>query len=106
MKVVLCTAPVESAESLAFSLIEARVAACVNLLPKVRSVYRWKGAVESADETLLVIKTGDETLPALMERVTALHPYDVPEIVALEVHEANARYVEWVDSTTRKSEEG
>jgi periplasmic divalent cation tolerance protein len=97
MKVVLCSAPLEAAESLASSLIEERVAACVSVLPGMRSTYRWEGAVESSEEALLMIKTADETLPALMSRIATLHPYDVPEIVALDAHAVHGPYARWVN---------
>ncbi len=100
MKVVLCTAPVEAAESLASSLVGERVAACVNVLQGVRSVYRWEGRVDTADEVLLVIKTSDDSLPALMARVAELHPYDVPEIVALDTCDVHPPYALWVDGST------
>ena len=100
MKVVLSTAPVKAAESLASSLIEARLAACVNVVPRVVSIYRWEGAVEREEEALLVIKTADEAVPRLLERLAELHPYDVPEIVALGVHDVHAPYAAWVDGAT------
>ncbi len=101
MKVVLTTAPLKAAESLASSLIEARLAACVNVIPKVVSVYRWEGAVERAEEALLVIKTADDRVDELRERLAQLHPYDVPEIVVLDVLSSHAPYAAWVDNETR-----
>ncbi len=98
MKVVLSTAPLEAAEMLAQRLVGERVAACVNVVRGVASVYRWKGAVERSDEALLVIKTSDSALGALVAAIARIHPYSVPEIVALDVVRVNAKYLDWVDS--------
>mgnify|MGYP002814551453 FL=1 len=94
--VVLCTAPQDAAASLARGLVEARLCACVNVLPGVRSYYRWEGAVEEADEVLLVIKTKMSALAALEDRLVALHPYDVPEFLALDVQAGLPAYLNWV----------
>ena len=77
------------------------MAACVNVIPKVVSVYRWEGAVERAEEALLVIKTADDRVDELRERLAQLHPYDVPEIVVLDVLLSHAPYAAWVDNETR-----
>lgn len=101
--VVLVTAPdADVARPLARALVDEGLAACVNVLPGVRSVYRWQGAVEESDESLLLIKLGRAGLERLTDRVRALHPYDVPEIVALPVTGGLTEYIEWVrrESTT------
>jgi periplasmic divalent cation tolerance protein len=102
MKVVLCTAPVEAAERLASTLVEERLAACVNVLPGVLSIYRWQGKVERADESLLVAKTGDAALAKLMSRIAELHPYATPEIVALDASRVAESYLAWVDAETAR----
>jgi periplasmic divalent cation tolerance protein len=99
VKVVLVTAPVEAAKSLASRLVEERLAACVNLVPGVQSVYRWKGQVADEAETLLVVKTTDALLGALRRRVVELHPYAVPEVVALEVVDVHPAYAQWVEES-------
>ncbi|HEY6136710.1 MAG TPA: divalent-cation tolerance protein CutA [Thermoanaerobaculia bacterium] len=83
------------AAALAKSLVEQRVAACVNILPEVRSLYRWKEAVEDDREQLLVIKTTEERVDALREALFAAHPYEVPEFVVLAA-EAGGAYAEWL----------
>jgi len=83
------------AAALAKSLVEQRVAACVNILPEVRSLYRWKDAVEDDREQLLVIKTTEERVDALREALFAAHPYEVPEFVVLAA-EAGGAYAEWL----------
>lgn len=97
MLVCLVTAPdPETAHRIARALVEERLAACVNVLPAVRSVYRWQGTVEEAEEVLLLVKTTPERFPALQDRVTSLHPYQVPEVVGLPVGEALPAYGAWV----------
>jgi periplasmic divalent cation tolerance protein len=73
------------------------------VLPGVRSTYRWEGAVERSEEVLLMVKTSDESLAVLMERIAALHPYDVPEIVALDADAVHPPYERWVDDSTTRS---
>jgi periplasmic divalent cation tolerance protein len=97
MHVVLCTAPSKAAETLAFSIVDARLAACVNIVPGVTSVYRWQGAVQRDAESLLVIKTSADGLSRLLRELPALHPYDVPEIVALDPSDVHPPYARWVD---------
>ena len=100
--IALCTCPDrESARTLALSLVEARLAACVNLLPGVESVYRWQGAVEQSEEVQLVIKTGADRLEALKSHILAHHPYELPEILAVEVGSGLDRYFAWIDDATR-----
>lgn len=97
-----CACPdADTAERLAQRLVEERLAACVNVLPGMRSVYRWQGTVERADEVLLMIKTSSERLAALTERVIALHPYELPELVAVEAAGGSAAWLEWVAAETR-----
>lgn len=82
--VVLITAPdVEAAERIGAALVEERLAACVNVLSGVRSIYRWQGEVQRDDEVLLLVKTAESAFERLSARVLELHPYDVPEIVGL-----------------------
>jgi periplasmic divalent cation tolerance protein len=102
MKVVLCTAPVEAAHSLASTLVAERVAACVSVIGGVASVYRWEGEIERAGESLLVAKTSDATVRALAARIAQIHPYSVPEIVVVDVAHVNAEYAAWVDAETRQ----
>jgi periplasmic divalent cation tolerance protein len=101
LRVVLATAPPRAARALARALVERRVAACVSLLPGVRSVYRWEGRVEEARETLLVAKTAARRVPALLEALAGLHPYEVPEGISLPVVEALLPYASWVEDSTR-----
>ena len=97
VRVVLVTCPhVEAAATLARTLVEERLAACGNVLPGLRSIYRWEGEVLDESEVLLVLKTTTARFPALRERVLALHPYQVPEVISLAVEAGHAPYLEWV----------
>lgn len=97
--VVLSTcAAEEEAQKLARLLVEERVAACVSVVPRVRSYYRWKGAVESAEEFLLVIKSSRERLPDLFSVLEKEHSYEVPEVLALPVVDGAVNYLNWIEA--------
>ncbi len=100
---VFITVPdVEEGERIAAALVEERLAACVNVLPGCRSVYRWEGEVQSDDEALMMVKTSSEGFAALERRVAELHPYDVPEIIAVDLTAVSASYREFLkESLTR-----
>lgn len=101
--VVLTTVPSEmDADALARTLVEERLAACVNLLPPMRSVYRWEGAIEAAAERLLVIKTSADRVEGLRERLHDLHPYEVPEFLVLGVDDGSEPYLGWLWLETRR----
>ena len=91
----------EVAAEVARALVGEQLAACVNLVPNVRSIYRWQGAIEDATETLAVIKTTEDRLAAMQARLVALHPYDVPEVIALPIAGGHAAYLAWVTDATR-----
>lgn len=95
--VVLVTTPTaDAAAELARALVEARLAACGNVVPGLRSIYRWEGAVQDEPEALLVIKTTRALFEPLREAVLRRHPYQVPEVVALPVEAGSAPYLDWV----------
>ena len=97
VRVVLVTCPhAEAAATLARTLVEERLAACGNVLPGLRSIYRWEGEVLDEPEVLLLLKTTAARFEALHERVLALHPYQVPEVISLAVEAGHAPYLEWV----------
>ena len=100
--VVLVTAPTLSvARKLARSVLEARLAACVNLVPKIESHYWWQGRIEKGAEVLLVLKTVRARLVALEKHILAEHPYDTPEFVVLPLAGGSARYLDWVTEAVR-----
>ncbi|HLU68092.1 MAG TPA: divalent-cation tolerance protein CutA [Kofleriaceae bacterium] len=99
--VVLCTFPTgEPAAQAAERLVGERLAACVNLVPGLTSVYRWKGEVTRDEEVLAVIKTTADQFPALKVRLIELHPYECPEVIALEVERGHRPYLDWVRDST------
>ncbi|MCL1635557.1 divalent-cation tolerance protein CutA [Luteimonas sp. SX5] len=101
--VCLCTCPdPDSAARIADALVDERLAACVNVLPGLRSTYRWQGQVERADEVLLLIKTAADRLPALQQRILALHPYELPEVIAVEAAGGLPAYLGWIAEQTRE----
>ncbi len=101
IQILLSTIDDESqARRLAARLVEERLAACVNIVPKVTSVYKWKGKLEEASELLLVIKTRAELADRLTARLAELHPYDVPECIVLEVVSGHQPYLDWVIAET------
>ena len=105
-RVVLCTVPNEAvAESLARALLEAGLAACVNIVPGVRSLYRWQGKIEDDRELLLVIKTQAARYAELEERIRALHPYAVCEVLAFEVAAGSPPYLAWLLGETAHSQD-
>jgi periplasmic divalent cation tolerance protein len=96
--VVLTTCESEDeAGRIARSLVEKRVAACVNILPNARSVYRWKGSVENAQEFVLLIKTRRDIFDALRAELSKIHSYEVPEVIALPVVDGSESYLSWID---------
>ena len=96
-----CSCPdADTATGIGEALVRERLAACVNLLPGMRSIYRWQGKVEQADEVLLLIKTRAGQLDALAARLKALHPYELPELIAVRAAGGLPAYLAWVDAET------
>ena len=87
----------EEATTIARDLVESRLIACANLVPGVTSIYRWEGKVESDQEVLLIAKTRQVLFPKLAERVTQLHSYDLPEVIALPLQAGLEGYLKWID---------
>lgn len=98
---VLCTHPdADGAEALARTLVDERLAACVNVLPRMTSIYPWQGEIRRGQEHQLVIKTRAGAFDALEARLCELHPYDVPELIAVPVTHGLAAYLNWIDEST------
>lgn len=101
--ICFCTCPeAYTAERIATALVEERLAACVNIVPGLRSIYRWEGAIEATDEVLLLIKTLPDRYPALQDRLRELHPYELPELLAVTSAFGLPDYLRWVADETRK----
>ena len=100
--VVLSTFPdAAQAAEVARVLVDEQLAACVNLVPAIRSIYRWQGAVHDDAEALAIIKTTAARYPALAARLAALHPYEVPEIIALPLADGHPPYLAWLVAQTQ-----
>lgn len=98
---VMSNAPDQAtAHTLAHALVESKLAACVNILPGVKSVYRWQGAIEHAEEVTLLIKTTRQHYAQLQQALVSAHPYDLPEIIAWPIAEGYAPYLHWVAAET------
>jgi periplasmic divalent cation tolerance protein len=100
VKVVLVTAPEDRAGGLGRRLVEERLIACANVLPRMTSVYRWEGEIHEEAEVLLVLKTTAARVPELLRRIPELHPYEVPEALVLGVEEGLPTYLDWVIAET------
>ena len=101
-RLVLTTASsLEEAKQLARALVERRLAACVNIVPQIESIYWWKGEVEEARECLLLIKTKEEAFERLREAISELHSYEVPECISLPVDDGTAPYLQWIDESVK-----
>ena len=99
--VTFITAPNEDeAAGIARSLVEARLAACVNIVRNIRSIYTWQGNIEDDSEVLMIVKTRKSLFNALSAKVRELHSYDVPEIIALPVTEGSEEYLKWLKEST------
>src|SRR5512140_1550226 len=98
--VVFSTFPSEAkAAEVGRALVDEHLAACVNLVPRIRSIYRWKGEVCDEVETLAIVKTTEDRLEALRARLVALHPYEVPEMIAVPVVAGHPAYLAWVEAS-------
>ncbi len=100
LQIVLCTVPDEAtARQIASALVAERLAACVNIVPGITSVYRWKGAIETATELLLIIKTTAAAYLRLQDRILGLHPYELPEIIAVSLDQGLPEYLAWIKTS-------
>jgi periplasmic divalent cation tolerance protein len=102
-KLLLSTASSrEEAQTIAQALVDGRLAACVNILGPIESVYRWKGAVEQSQEFLMMIKTTAERFNAVRERLRELHSYEVPELIQLPIENGLAEYLTWIAESVKE----
>jgi periplasmic divalent cation tolerance protein len=102
----LCSCPdAETAAEIALALVERRLAACVNVLPGVTSIYRWLGEVERAEEHLLVVKTHWQAYAELEATIQELHPYELPEVIAVNIEEGLPEYLAWISTNVEETHE-
>ena len=100
-RIVLSTAGSEQeAHKIAHILVKRRLAACVNIVPQIQSIYRWKGEIESAQEWLLLIKTRADKFPAVRDAIGELHSYEVPECIVVAIEDGSLRYLQWLEQAT------
>lgn len=99
---IISTVPNEDmARDLSKILLEKRVAACVNIIPKVRSNYWWNGSIENSEEIILLIKTTEDKYDQLEDLIRKNHPYEIPEIIAFEIKKGFNKYLNWIEDETR-----
>ena len=102
-RIVLTTAgSEEEAQRIALALVDARLAACVNIVPHIESVYRWQGEIESSKEWLLIIKTATQRVSAIREQIKELHSYELPEHIVLNVEDGSPEYLAWLEESIRE----
>lgn len=104
--IVFCSVPPDAADRLARLLVEQRLAACVQALPGLRSTYRWQGELQQAEEALLLIKTTAERYAALERTLAAHHPYELPEILAVDASAGLPAYLRWLGEEAASGEAG
>ena len=100
LQIALCTVPDEkTAGQIADALVSEKLAACINIVPSIMSVYRWNDAIEHDQELLLLIKTSVSVWPLLEARLLELHPYELPEIIAVPIHTGQTDYIKWIKNS-------
>jgi periplasmic divalent cation tolerance protein len=101
-QVVFCTVPnFEVAREIARGIVSDKLAACCNIIPGITSIYTWKNEIQEDSELLLMIKTKESTIPELTEKIKKLHPYEVPEIITLNINQGNSEYLNWVNENVK-----
>lgn len=103
-QLVLCTCPDQAtAQNIAEQLVDKQLAACVNILPGITSIYQWQGKRETAQEHLLLIKTTNAVFDTLEQTIINLHPYELPEVIAVSIERGLALYLDWINEQTSTS---
>lgn len=102
--VALCTCDnIETAKKIAKSVVEQKLAACVNILPNIQSVYTWNEHIEQSEEVMMILKTPSSLVEKLKLAVIALHPYDIPEFICLDITSGHQPYLDWLTTSTQKA---
>ncbi|MDP7034999.1 MAG: divalent-cation tolerance protein CutA [Planctomycetota bacterium] len=100
MRMALSTCPPEHAERIADDLLRLHLVACVNIIPGANSRYWWEGAIQSESESILIMKTRAEHIPALTRALQDIHPYEVPELITFQIQEGSQDYLDWLTQST------
>ena len=99
--IILCTInSIENAETIANNLLQDHFAACINIIPQIQSYYFWNGKIQNDEEFLLLIKTGKNLFNSVKERIEKLHPYEIPEIISIDITTGNQKYLTWIKDNT------
>ena len=102
--IAVTTCPtLEIATQLANSVVEQRLAACVNIIPSIKSVYKWKGKIENDDESILIIKTMKQQLASLEKLILRLHPYETPEFISMPIESGSKAYLDWIAASIKST---
>ena len=101
MRIIFCTCPKDSSEVIADAVLNERLVACVNIIEGVKSKYWWNNELNTDIECLLIMKTRDELIDSVIQKIKEVHPYQVPEIISVEISEGNKDYIEWIKKETQ-----
>jgi periplasmic divalent cation tolerance protein len=96
------TAPAKDAETIATAIVERKLAACVNIVPSVQSIFAWEGKIENVDEALMLVKTTEAAVPSLVETLDEIHPYDNFELITVDIEGGSAPYLDWIRDTVER----
>lgn len=99
-RVVMITVPPENAEELSERIVESKLAACINVIDNIKSIYRWEGAIKKDAEALLIVKTATKKVENLIKFVRENHSYEIPEVISVTIAEGNPDYLDWLDKET------
>ncbi|MEI8377894.1 MAG: divalent-cation tolerance protein CutA [bacterium] len=103
MKIILSTTPnIDKAKTIAKALVETKLAACINIVPKVISIYEWENAIQNDEEAMMIIKTSDEMAEKAKNKILELHAYTLPEVIFIDINDGNKDYIDWVSNQVQK----
>lgn len=101
MRVIFCTCPKDLSNTIAEAVLHERLVACVNIIEEIKSKYWWNGELNTDIESLLIMKTRDDLVDSVVRKIRKVHPYQVPEIISIEIKEGNIEYLEWIKKETQ-----